>query len=261
MPAHIDYLRIGTWDSSIYSRIAQKINEHIITKPGHWLQYHGRRAADGSAFHGTGQQANKPHHICHFSGETSQDWAKHLKSALPGDDLYCTRIDVQTTILRPKIYDPLEFYELSKRTARSIILNPETSTVYMGARSSDLFMRLYEKIILDEVYLRLEFELKGAYSRNWWQHWNTEPELIDLLFTSCVNRIRLPDPYKTWFNPEDDKTDILNSEKLAASLERKLTYLRNTESALVRYLYDHSTQEYVIAMIDRMNATVKKLDN
>jgi hypothetical protein len=43
--------------------------------------------------------------------------------ALPGDNLYCTRVDVQTSILRPKDYDPLKFYELSKRTARSIILN------------------------------------------------------------------------------------------------------------------------------------------
>ena len=260
MPSHIDYLRLGTWDSSAYCAISKKINEHFITRPGHWLQYHGRRGQDGSVFHGTGNQAGRVHHICHISGDTSADWANHLKSAIPGDTLYCTRIDVQTTILCPEKYDSLEFYELSKRKSRSIILNPETSTVYLGARNSDMFMRMYEKIILDKLYLRLEFELKGAYSRNWWKHWRCEPELIDLLFTSCINRIGLPEPYRTWFNPSGDKTDILNADQLKANLEQRLTYLRNTETALVRYLYDHATREYVIYLAERLSETIKRLD-
>lgn len=261
MPAHIDYLRLGTWEPSTYCAIAQKINEHYITKPGHWLQYHGRRGQDGSAFHGTGEQRNRVHHVCHISGETAEEWAKHLKFAVPGDSLYCTRIDVQTTIERPKDYDALALYELSKRKSRSIIKNPETSTVYLGARNSDLFMRMYEKIILETMYLRLEFELKGAYSRNWWAHWRSEPELVDLLFTSCVNRIGLPEPYRSWFNPEDDKTDVLNADKLAASLEQRLAYLQNTETAMIRYLYDHSTQDYVISFVERISRTISKLDS
>lgn len=261
MTARIDYIRLGTWDASDYSKVALKINEHLITRPGHWLQYHGRRSQDGSAFHGTGNQGGRTHHICHISGDAAVDWAKHLKNAIPGDTLYCTRLDVQTTIERPLDYDPLEFYHLSKRKARSIILNPDTSTVYLGDRSSDLFMRLYEKIILEKLYLRLEFELKGAYSRNFWSNWRTEMDLVDLLFVSCVNRIKLPQPYKTWFNPADDRTDILNAEKLKASLEKKLTYLRNTETALVRYLYDHATQEHIISFIERMNKTISHLDS
>lgn len=261
MPAHVDYLRLGTWESSDYCRIAQKINEHFITRPAHWLQYHGRRGKDGAAFHGTGNQGGRVHHVCHISGDASGDWAKHLKLAIPGDTLYCTRIDVQTTIKRPKEYDPLKFYELSERTARSIILNPETSTVYLGARSSDLFMRMYEKIILDKMYLRLEFELKGAYSRNWWAHWRNEPELVDMLFTSCVNRIRLPEPYREWFNPDDDRTDVLNADKMTASLAQKLTYLQNTETALVRYLYDHTTQDYVVSFVERMAKSISHLDS
>jgi hypothetical protein len=48
--------------------------------------------------------------------------------ALPGDNLYCTRIDVQMSIERPKDYDPLAFYELSTRTARSMITTHWLST-------------------------------------------------------------------------------------------------------------------------------------
>jgi hypothetical protein len=122
-------------------------------------------------------------------------------------------------------------------------------------------MRLYEKIVLETVYLRLEFELKGAYSRNWWSHWRSEPELVDELFLSCVNRIRLPEPYLSWFNPLGDKTDVLNTDKMEASLAHRLTYLRNTETAMLKYLYDHSTREYVISFAERLSATIKKLDN
>jgi hypothetical protein len=225
------------------------------------LQYHGRRAEDGSAFHGTGNQGRKIHHLCHISGDTAEQWAKYLKLAVPGDSVYCTRIDVQTTIVCPKNYDSLEFYEQSKRVARSIVKNPETSTVYIGARSSDLFMRLYEKIINETMYLRLEFELKGSYSRNWWSHWYSELILIDQLFISCINRIRLPEPYKSWFNPDDDKTDCLNSEKLAADLANKLTYLRNTETAIVKYLYAHDTREHVVSLVERLVATISHIDS
>jgi hypothetical protein len=260
VPARIDYLRLGTWDAGDYSKIAVKINEHFITRPGHWLQYHGRRAEDGSAFHGTGRQGRKIHHVCHISGDTAEEWAYHLKLAVPGDSVYCTRLDVQTTILRPQNYDPLEFYEESKRVARSIVKNPETSTVYIGARTSDLFMRLYEKIILDTMYLRLEFELKGAYSRNFWSHWYSETELVDKLFISCVNRIGLPEPYKDWFNPDNDETDCLNSEKVAADLSQKLTYLRNTETALVRYIYAHDTREHAVSLVERLASTIAHLD-
>lgn len=261
MPAHIDYLRLGTWDAGDYSKIAKKVNEHFITKPGHWLQYHGRRSVSGSAFHGTGHQGRKVHHICHISGDTAEEWAKHLKSVVSGDYVYCTRLDVQTTILRPENYEPLTFYEQSKRVARSIVMNPETSTVYIGARSSDLFMRLYEKIILETMYLRMEFELKGAYSRNWWSHWRSEPELIGELFISCVNRIRIPEPYRSWFNPDDDKTDILNAEKIESDLAQKLIYLRNTETALVRYIYEHGTREHTVRLVERLASTIKYLDS
>jgi hypothetical protein len=120
---------------------------------------------------------------------------------------------------------------------------------------------MYEKIVLDDLYLRLEFELKGAYSRNWWAHWRSEPELIDLLFTSCINRIGLPEPYRSWFLPGDDRTDILNAAQLEASLAQRLTYLRNTETAMIKYLYDHGTREYVISFAERLASTIQKLDS
>jgi hypothetical protein len=107
----------------------------------------------------------------------------------------------------------------------------------------------------------MEFELKGAYSRNWWSHWRSEPELIGELFISCVNRIRIPEPYRSWFNPDDDKTDILNAEKIESDLAQKLIYLRNTETALVRYIYEHGTREHTVRLVERLASTIKYLDS
>jgi hypothetical protein len=83
---------------------------------------------------------------------------------------------------------------------------------------------------------------------------------VDKLFVSCVNRIGLPEPYKDWFNPDNDETDCLNSEKVAADLAQKLTYLRNTETALVRYIYAHDTREHAVSLIERMASTIDHLD-
>ncbi|MCW4049732.1 MAG: hypothetical protein NWE89_08345 [Candidatus Bathyarchaeota archaeon] len=110
------------------------------------------------------------------------------------------------------------------------------------------------------MYLRLEFELKGAYSRNWWLHWRLEPDEVDDLFISCINRIGIPEPYRSWFNPDGDRTDVLNSEKLDADLAQKLTYLRNTETALVRYIYDHGTREHAVSLVERLASTIAYLD-
>jgi hypothetical protein len=75
-----------------------------------------------------------------------------------------------------------------------------------------------------------------------------------------VNRIGIPEPYRTWFNPDDDETDCLNAEKLDADLAQKLTYLRNTETALVRYIYAHDTREHAVSLVERLAATISHLD-
>jgi hypothetical protein len=252
----IDYLRLATWDLQTYTNLATIINEHHVTKPAHWLQYHGRRSDDGGVFHGQGIQGERRHYITHSSGEQSDKWAGYfLDKKL---DAYCTRIDIQVTIKEPKNHNGRALYEEVHRHTKSIVQSPGVTTVYIGARASQLFIRVYEKV-LDQRYLRCEFELKQDYARNAWDHLGAEKiNLVDL-FNSCLQRSGIIEPWLTWFAVNSDRTDALSAEKLAADLQNQLLYIKNTEIALERLLDLHATQQAVYGLIGRLERKAKKL--
>ena len=80
---------------------------------------------------------------------------------------YATRVDVQITIPQPKI--SLEKIHKSLGKKKTTLISSEANqTLYVGARTSDVFTRLYEKP-LDKMYLRLEFEIKGGSARAVWE--------------------------------------------------------------------------------------------
>jgi hypothetical protein len=227
------------------------INDQVITKPGHWLQYHGRRSDDGGIFHGQGIQGSRNHHIAHMSGERSDDWADYFMHAEWTDKIYCTRIDLQVTIEEPKEHDGLELYEKVHRKVKSIVRSPGVTTVYVGARSSQLFIRVYEKV-LDERFLRCEFELKQDYARNAWDELVASSVTKSDLFNSCLKKSSLPQNYKEWFRSDSDRTDALSAQQLEKDLQAQLAYLKNTELALTRLLHQHSTQQAVYGLIGRL---------
>lgn len=254
----IDYLRLATWDFSTYAYMAGMINDQVMTRPGHWLQYHGRRADDGGIFHGQGRQNGKPHHIAHMSGERSDEWAKYFLGASWTDEVYCTRLDLQVTIKEPVEHSGVELYNKVHRKVKSIVMSPGVTTVYIGARSSQLFIRIYEKV-LDERFLRCEFELKQDYARNAWQSLVEEKATRADLFNSCLKKASLPMKYEEWFKLNSDRTDALSAQQLEKDLQAQLTYLKNTEIALSRLLSLHSTQQAVYGLIRRLERECNKL--
>lgn len=247
----IDYLRIATWDSATYAYLAGMINDQTITKPGHWLQYHGRRSDDGGIFHGQGMQGYQNHHIAHMSGERSDDWANYFMRADWTDKIYCTRIDLQVTIKEPVEHCGQELYNRVHRKVKSMVKSPGVTTVYIGARSSQLFIRVYEKV-LDERFLRCEFELKQDYARNAWDALVVGSVTRADLFNSCLKKASLPKNYRAWFIANSDRTDALSAQQLEKDLQAQLMYLKNTEIALTRLLHQHSTQQAVYGLIERL---------
>jgi hypothetical protein len=252
----IDYLRLATWDLKTYTSIAAIINEHHLTKPAHWLQYHGRRSDDGGVFHGQGVQGHRNHYITHSSGQQSDTWASYfLDKKL---DAYCTRIDIQATIEEPDEHCGRKLYELVHRKTKSIVQSPGITTVYIGARASQLFIRVYEKVI-EQRYLRCEFELKQDYARNAWDALGAGAVTKEDLFSSCLARSGIIEPWLTWFKVNSDCRDALSAEKLAADLQNQLLYIKNTEIALERLLYSHPTQQAVYGLIGRLENKAKRL--
>jgi DNA relaxase NicK len=137
------------------------------------------------------------------------------------------------------------------RRTKSIVQSPGVTTVYIGARSSQLFIRIYEKV-LDERYLRCEFELKQDYARNAWDGLCQRTLVLADLFHSCLGKSGIIEPWLTWFSVNSDRTDALNAQQLEKDLQAQLTYLKNTELALTRLLYQHSTQQAVYGLIGRL---------
>lgn len=252
----IDYLRLATWDLKTYTSIAAIINEHHLTKPAHWLQYHGRRSDDGGVFHGQGVQGNRQHYITHSSGEQSDTWARYFLDK--NLDAYCTRLDIQVTIDEPREHDGRELYEKVHRHTKSIVQSPGVTTVYIGARASQLFIRVYEKV-LDQRYLRCEFELKQDYARNAWDHLGAGEVKMADLFNSCLERSGIMEPWRSWFAVGSDRNDALSAEKLAADLRNQLLYIKNTEIALDKLLHLHATQQAVYGLINRLEAKSRRL--
>lgn len=258
MPAtpRIDYLRLATWDLKTYTKMAVIINEHHVTKPAHWLQYHGRRSDDGGIFHGQGAQGYRSHYIAHASGEESDTWARYFLDK--NLDAYCTRLDIQITITEPAAHDGRALYEKVHRHTKSIVQSPGVTTVYIGARASQLFIRVYEKV-LEERYLRCEFELKQDYARNAWDGLGAGTVTLEDLFSSCLTRSGILEPWLTWFKVNSDRRDALSAEKLAADLQNQLLYIKNTEIALERLLHLHPTQQAVYGLIGRLERKAKNL--
>lgn len=254
----IDYLRIATWDSPTYAYLSSMINEQTITKPGHWLQYHGRRSDDGGIFHGQGVQGYKNHHIAHMSGERSDEWANYFMKADWTDKVYCTRLDLQVTIAEPVEHCGQELYNKVHRKVKSMVKSPGVTTVYIGARSSQLFIRVYEKV-LDKRFLRCEFELKQDYARNAWDSLVETTATKSDLFNSCLKKASLPKIYREWFEANSDRTDALSAQQLEKDLQAQLTYLRNTEIALTRLLSLHATQQAVYGLIGRLERLRRNL--
>lgn len=255
----IDYLRLATWETDAYVALQRFIADYQPKmEPGRWLQYNGRRTVDGTMFLGTGEQHHKRHHIWQVSGDNAHIWGERVMNL---DDIfrfYCTRIDLQITIPEPEKHDARKLYKKVNRKKKSLIESPTNSTVYIGARTSDLFIRIYEKI-LENRFLRCEFELKGDYAKTAWSHILMSLYTALDIYSSCLSKAKIPEPWRSWFLVDSDSTTALKHEEYQASLVARLAWLDNTETALVKYLYDHDTQQKVIALIDRLYTASQKL--
>ncbi len=231
--ASLDYLRLASYDF-FYSRVIAKFMREWPgkLKPGRWLQYKGWKTE--SLFVGIGQQEGKQHLIISCSGPPANDLAIFVHN---WKGLYCTRLDVQRTIEKPKHSSLRRIRKATKTDNCTLIESKENDTLYVGSRTSDLFTRLYEKP-LDEMYLRLEFELKGVRARSAWQamdHGKTASEV----FSHYLGKSKLPETVKVWFREPGDNTEqeLENLVKLH-SAKKKLKWLRSLVCR--RFIRPHS---------------------
>lgn len=253
--ASLDYLRLATFDFFY----ATATSEYMRNWPGgwepsRWLQYKGWRRE--AIFLGVGEQAGKRHFVTSASGTASNDLADFVRT---WRGLYCTRIDLQRTIVQPKHAQLRRIRVATDCKNTTLIQSRENDTLYIGSRASDLFTRLYEKP-LDTMWLRLEFELKGKRSRAAWRAF-TEGVTPSQIFAHYLEKSKLPDQAKAWFaEPDDDLTFKADREAVLDDAKKKLTWLRSLDESMELAMGSHEIGEQVKMLVRAWSRFADKLD-
>lgn len=247
MDTHIDYLRLASWEFNAYVELMPFLMETWPNdwQRGKWLQYVGWRKE--GVFVGRGVQGNKAHTVLNISGAQAQVWHTDF---LRLDGWYCTRIDLQRTIVTPLASD--ETLALirddcdTKKT--TLIESEENDTLYLGSRTSDKFTRLYEKI-LDATYLRLEFELKGYRSRACWDAIRSG-ETTDKIFCFYLEGSKLPERIKFDYNkPGDTATDLAMRLEIEKDERKSLKWIISLDKSMAKNMASHGIGEQVKIII------------
>jgi hypothetical protein len=257
MLAKIDFLRLATWDTAELAFLTSYLMKSLEGGFEHskWLQYKGWKK--DSIFIGHGEQKNRLHGVVNISGYKSDDYFVNF---LEWETFYCTRLDVQVTIRQPNDVILPEVYErIREFTKASLIQSDLNDTLYVGSRNSDIFTRLYEKV-LDTKYLRLEFEIKGKRARSAWralQNGSTASEI----FNYYASKSALPVDILRLFELADDKiTDKAMNEEILKDDQKTLAWLQSIDSAFMKALSNHNIGDQVKIILDGWLAYAGNLD-
>lgn len=247
MDTHIDYLRLASWKFNAYLDTITFLMEDWPGSwdRGKWLQYTGWRK--DALFIGRGEQNHKIHTIVNISGALSQKWFKHFAS---WDVWYCTRMDLQRTIKSPLAKDEkLALIRDDCATENTTLIeSKENDTLYLGSRTSDKFTRLYEKI-LDETYLRLEFELKGFRSRAAWDAL-IAGDTNDKIFMFYLEREKLPERIKFEYRKDGDMaTDKVMKLEIENDEAKTLKWVLSLDDSMAKNMASHGIGEQVKTIV------------
>lgn len=242
MKSKLDFLRLATWETPEHNFLTSHLLENIEGKweQGRWLQYKGWK--NETVFIGLGEQNGERHGIVNVSGFKSDMIYVNL---VEWDTFYCTRLDVQVTIRQPDGVHLDEVYaRVKNHTKASLIQSGENDTLYIGARESAIFTRLYEKI-LDTKYLRLEFEIKGGRARAAWRAIRAGAT-TDNIFSHYLKSVTLPSDIKDLYSGVDmGETDYAMTAEILKDDIKTLKWLQSIDGAFMKALGNHNIGEEV----------------
>jgi hypothetical protein len=247
MKAALDYLRLATWDITDHANLLASLLKDGAGKWDHskWLQYHGWQREQ--FFLGTGYQQKKRHSVINISGYMAD--RNYIGLATNGS-YYATRIDLQVTIPKPsaillsQIYGYLRGVDIKC----SIIQSELNDTLYIGARTSDVFTRLYEKP-LEKMYLRLEFEFKRKAARGIWQALKGK-STVDEVYQHYLAKSKLPQYVtKHFFEVQDGETAFAIRQEIAKTDRQKLEWLQSIDASVRQALYNHTIGDEVQCLV------------
>jgi hypothetical protein len=253
----IDYLRLATFDYQQWLALLPKLRMMGSGwKGAKWLQYTGQRSKEGY-FYGIGEQSKRPHVVLQASGAAAHQLFQRLLPIIEGGGLstfYCTRIDLQATKQRPEAYKHLAAYK-RLRGKKSVILGDDGSTLYIGARTSDTFWRIYDKTA---ELLRVEIELKGKQAKRTWASILQGFELGGIWNTYLL-RSKVPAMLTEIYRWDGERVDLAELEPVV-DLESKLEWLATLDSLVFKLTNDHDVGERARMLVKRWSEYGQNLD-
>jgi hypothetical protein len=247
--AYIDYLRLASWDDSQALLITGELRRSIPKwRNGFWLQYKGWYG--DTSFYGVGEQNKQRHYVFRTAGNSSSvlfDLADKF------DAVYCTRIDVQVTIKLPPQYNPFKIYldhKYNGRAGVTVLDGPTGSTIYFGSRTSDKFLRLYEKQYEDGKYLRLEFEFKGKLARAVYETMRATAVGPTAVFQNYLPKFGLADYIMGWFDTGNDAEPLRLEIEHNEDFHKQMTWLSSLSNTVVEMGNAHETGDFVRRLLN-----------
>lgn len=253
----IDYFRIATFDSITYYKLSATIERKWSQwRPGGWMQYKGRQNAD-KIFHGMGEQSGRAHCVIHASGSFAHVfylWFKEQPASVQ-NAFYCTRVDLQRTQIRPATEYRIRAYK--RLSGKKRLIQDDTGiTLYIGARTSDTFWRLYDKT---EKHLRCEMELKGKQARKVGLALSSG-ESISGIWNRVLLRSKVPKIYVDYFRSKAEPATLPQLEDVP-DYDSKVKWLATLDSLVFKLVNDHEVGERTTTIIARWAGYAALLDN
>lgn len=252
----LDYLRISSYDVIQYYHLSAAIERSWGSwRPHKWLQYKGRQSKDG-IFHGIGEQNKRPHCVISVSGGMAHifyTWLERL--GRPSyNTFYCTRIDLQRTRAQPdKEYRATAYKRL--RGSKSLITSDTGTTLYIGARTSDTFWRLYDKT---DKHLRCEIEIKSKQAKRAFVAL-LAGEQPGGIFNRFLLRSRVPKVYVEYFHADSEASELPTLDE-QPDYQKKLDWLITLDSLVYKLLLDHDTNEGTSRVVRRWAEYADNID-
>lgn len=147
--------------------------DYRSTNSKKWQQFRGDEYHfdSGSAFGGMAEIERQDWHAVYVAGELSQSILFYMSPLLERGVVKCKRVDIQTTVIQPGDWGQINFlnrmHAKGKKTEMAQDFDRASGknlmTVAVGSRTSESYMRVYQKLTDSGDYLlRLEGEYKGG---------------------------------------------------------------------------------------------------
>lgn len=256
--AAVDYLRLTTFMDDEMQKMArtfQTLSRNMLIKyPVKNMQYAGSRMEQG--FFGRGVQKGQVNMMLELSGSVADAGIEEMRNHLKGETFLggVPRIDVQITIERidsdenlsamgNRLRDMIDLH-IKNPTRRPQVKMRDNSriendnTVYVGSRTSDRMVRVYDKEINGKSYIRYEIEYKNKTASKVFNEIMKEDAAVDaILKTDMLRFVRFSTTLQRMYESIQTEQVLPTAViKDKSDANKRLNYLEFMARAMARKL-------------------------